>query len=113
MMSPYSHALSVLVEERVAELVNYRRWFRRLSPTLQAAFRQLASAYRAELVALLRLRRKACAAYRTAEVERTRAIDARIEHVLDYVDAGAGCDDEGYPVNREGDPAWNGALTRW
>lgn len=101
-MTPYSHALSVVVDERIRELADYRHWFRRLSPSLQSAFRPLDTEYRAELVALLRLRRKARLAYRAAEVGRTRAIDARIERVLDA----------GYP-DTEGDPAWNGALNRW
>lgn len=102
MTPPYSHALAVAVDERIRDLIGYLRWNRRQSATMRAAFMELMSCYRGELRSLLRLRRKARAAYRTAEVERTRAIDARIERVLDA----------GHP-DMEGDPAWNGALNRW
>lgn len=62
------HALSVSVEERIRDLISYRRWFRDrlpdIAPSLVSSFQALDAEYRAELQSLLALR---SAAKRTAK----------------------------------------------
>ncbi len=103
-MAPQDHSLLVLFDERIIDLITYLRWYDRLSPVLRVAMAPVVKEYKQELRALLRLRSKAKRASRQAEIERTRAIDARVDRVLDAIEG---------PWDRESDPAWNGAYDRW
>jgi len=74
-MTPYEHALTVLVGERIAELIRFRTWYRRQA-LLRPYFIDMENADRNELKTLLRLRREARNIARAAQVEQDRAVDA-------------------------------------
>ena len=77
-MTPETHALALLVEERIRTLIAFRRWHRTRSDFLRPYFADMAREDRTELRALLRLRRKARDIARAAEVARTQAVDAGV-----------------------------------
>ncbi len=76
-MTPQTHALALLVEDRIEQLTNYRRWFR-ASPIMRRAIPSVNAEYKAELHALLRLRWRARKIARDAQVAQSTAVDAGV-----------------------------------
>ncbi len=82
-MTPYSHLLTIHIEERIRALWVYRRWHRNQSPHLRQVFDPLAREYAMEARALLKVRRQARNEWRRAEVARTNEYDRRLDHIIE------------------------------
>ena len=100
------HALALVVEERIATLSSYRRWFR-VSPLMRRAMGGLEMEYRAELRSLMALKWRARGIARAARNEQLRKSEA-IDRLVDGV-----IDEERFEGWREGQPNFNGAFDRW
>jgi len=79
MTTTQAHALAVLVESRIEQLVKFRRWYRTTAGSLRKLYPDLEAADRIELRALLKIRREAKRAAYQAQVEQDRALDHYIE----------------------------------
>ncbi len=95
------HVLRIAIEERIRALIEHRRWQRSQSPGTRPYFAGFERDTTVELRALLKLYRYARRVTRQAEYLASAAVDARIDRVLEAIEA---------PYNPEGDPTLNGAY---
>ncbi len=97
-MTPATHALGAVVEDRIAELIGRRFWYRTTlswaAPSLKPVYSSMYREWTIELRSLLALRRRARNIARAAEVARTAEQDRRMATYMDRHGGYEGLSDE-------------------